>query len=216
MKNVVVSLITVAGLAGAASADMLNVPAGQRVYTSSDVHMVATPLDSGGTDAGGTVVYSSIPGPYAAVAAGAFAQRDDYTSTNNTGSFNVDLFKFVGGVTAVGGVLDFFFLDNTAPTPNVVSSFSIQFPQAGNFIWTITFGTSDPVALDAGQLQIQTETGTTGQWFLTTTAASPGSNSFSSGFGSPTNIQCFEMQIPAPGSLALLGLGGLLAGRRRR
>jgi len=221
MRLLITSLVAVAGFAGAASADFLTVPANQHLYTSHDAGMVASPLTGDSTRAGGAPQYSSIAAPatgYQALADGTFAQRDDYTSIA-AGNFNLDLFKFVGGVTAVGGILDFFFLDNATPTPNVVASFAIQFPQAGHFIWSITFGAADPVILNAGQLQIQSRTGSSGAWWFTSTPAAPGNNSFTSGSGSqftPPLIQTFEMQVPGPGSLALLGLGGLVGLRRRR
>src|SRR4051812_17018922 len=219
MRLLITSLVAVAGFAGTAAADFLTVPANAPLYDAHNASIQAAPIGSSDGRAGGAPQYSSIPGPYSALAAASFSQRDDYTSIHVGGQFEVDAFRFVGGVTAVGGILDFFFLDNNVPTPNVISAFAIAFPQAGNFIWTITFNIPDPIAKDAGQLQIQTRGTTTGQWFATTTAAAPGSNSFQTGYGSTFTtpaIGTFEMQIPAPSSLALLGLGGLVALRRRR
>jgi hypothetical protein len=216
----VVALVAVAGLAGAARADRLDLLPGSPVFNASNSRMAAADLQSqgGSPQDTGPAVYSSVPGPYAAPAASSFVANDDYTTSQPANStFLLDGFKFVGGVTAAGMQLDFFFLDNTN---TVVSSFGLAFPQSGNFVWTITFGTADPTVPAGGSLQVQAHTATdTGQWFLTTTAASPGSNSFSVGYGStlsPARIAAFELQIPAPGSLALLGFGGVIAGRRRR
>jgi len=214
--------LKIAGLlalaAGTASADIaLPLPSNHAMLPASAV--VARPLDS--TDATrGVPVYSSIPGPYSALVAGAFAHRDDYQSVHpatGSGNFQMDAMRFVGGVTAVGGILDFFFLDATGST--IISSFGVAFPSAGDFIWTITVG-SLPVGVN-GQLQIQSRTGTTGRWFATSTAAAPGSNSFTFGHGSTFSsgpkIATFELQaLPAPGAMALLGMGGLIATRRRR
>jgi hypothetical protein len=203
-------LFAVAGLAAAANAGFFDVNADQRMITT----ISAAPLDE--IAPAGTPLYSSIPGPYSAFSAAAFAFVDDY-QTGGVGTFQVDAMKFVGGVTAAGGILDFFLLDNAN---NVVSSFGVALPQAGNFIWTITLNT--PVnAAHNGRLQIQTRGATTGQWFMTSTAPSVGTNSVAFGLGSnlnPQRIAAFEIQqlVPAPSSAALLGLGGLMAARRRR
>lgn len=207
-------LLALAALAGTASADIISVPANQPMYEAT-----GSPLD--GPSPRGAPVYSSIPGPYFAFAAGAFANRDDYTSTlPGVGNFTMDAMRFVGGVAAVGNILDFFFLD---PANNVVSSFGVSFPQAGDFIWTITLGAGLPAA-KVGQMQIQNRTGSTGRWFMTTTAPSTGANNNLAGHGSTIppasggpGYGAYELQnLPAPGALALLGLGGLMATRRRR
>lgn len=203
-------LLALAALAGTASADIIPVPSNQTMFSAT-----ATDLDA--PTPRGAPVYSSIPGPYFAFAAGAFAHRDDYvTSLGGPGNFTCDALRFVGGVTAVGMILDFFLLD---PLNNVVSSFGVTFPQAGNFIWTITLGAGLPAA-QIGQFQIQNRAGSTGQWFMTTTAPSVGTNNALAGHGStltPPGYGAYELQnLPAPGALALLGLGGLMAARRRR
>lgn len=206
-------LLAVAGLAAAASADFINVPANQRTVLS----VTAAGLDE--VTPAGTPVYAGIPGPYTAYAVGAFAENDDY-QTGGAGNFQCDVVKFVGGVSAVGGTLDFFFLDSTGV--NVISSFAVALPSAGDFIWTITL-TPGPgfTAAHDGRLHIQTRLGTTGRWFMTTSAPTTGTNSLAVGHGSelvnPARA-AFELQelVPSPGSLALLGLGGLAAARRRR
>ena len=90
----------------------------------------ASPLDAT-FPAVDQMVYSGVPGPYSAFAAGNFAQNDDYqanlagTPFFGNSQFQVKSMQFVGGVTAVGGILDFFFLDSTGT--NVRSSFSVAF-----------------------------------------------------------------------------------------
>lgn len=218
MKTVLKAVGMLAIAAGTASADIrLDLPSNHVMLPASAVEAIA--LDSGATSRG-TPVYSSMVGPFSALAAGAFAHRDDYVSIHpptGSGNFIMDAFKFAGGVTAVGGILDFFFLDAGL---NVVSSFGVTLPSAGDFLWTITPTVPAPAAV-GGFLQIQSRTGTTGRWFATSTAAAPGSNSFASGHGSTFSsgpkIASFELQaLPAPGAAALLGLGGLVATRRRR
>lgn len=217
MKTVlkVVGLLALA--AGTASADVrLDLPANHVMLPASAV--TANALDSSASDRGAPV-YSSIPGGYSAYAAGAFAKIDDYQSIHpatGSGNFKMDAWKFVGGVTAIGGILDFFFLDNSN---NVISSFGVTLNTAGDFIWTITPTIPANVAVN-GRLQIQNRTGTSGRWFMTTTAPFPGTNSLTFGHGSELSPQrqgAFELQaLPAPGAAALLGLGGLVATRRRR
>ena len=218
MKNVLKIAGVLALAAGTASADIaLDLPSNHVMLPASAVS--ARPLDSVDTNRGAPM-YSSIPGPYSALAASAFAHRDDYVSIHpatSSGTFLMDAWRFVGGVTAVGMTLDFFFLDAGL---NIVSSFGVPLSSAGNFIWTITPTVPAPVA-NGGFLQIQVRAGSTGQWFATSTAAAPGSNSFASGHGSTFSsgpkIAAFEIQaLPTPGALALLGMGGLVATRRRR
>lgn len=172
----------------------------------------------------GTSVYSSLAGPYSAYALGAFANRDDYQTSIAGGfgtRFTMDTFKFVGGVGAVGDVLDFFFIE--PGTNNVMASFGVQFSQAGDFIWTITLGAGAGIGNipASGDIQIQSRGSATGRWFMTTTAPITGTNDSAFGHGSaltPTaGYGAFEMQsLPTPGTLALVGLGGLIAARRRR
>jgi MYXO-CTERM domain-containing protein len=169
-----------------------------------------------------TVVYTGIPGPYSAFAA---AQgpigTDDYTTTQ-TGTFNLAAMRFVGGVSTAGNTIDFEFLD---ATNTVVNSFGISFAQAGDFIWTVTLapgdGSTSTFAIPAaGTIRASVREGGAGRWFFTTTAPTIGSNDFAVGAGAaltPQRNQAFELtDVPAPGSMALLGLGGLVALRRRR
>lgn len=169
-------------------------------------------------------VYVGQAGPYAAFAAGAFAQNDDYQANlANTPylalpQFQVAKVIFVGGVTAVGGTLDFFFLD--APGTTVVDSFAVSLPSAGDFIWTITL--SPGIYADTnGRLQIQNRTGSSGRWWFTSTAPIEGTNSFAVGTGSglnPQQNQAFSLQaVPEPGTMIALGAGiAAIAARRRR
>lgn len=218
MKTVLKAVALLAIAAGTASADIrLDLPSNHVMLPASAVDALA--LDAGATSRG-TPVYSSMAGPFSALAAGTFVHRDDYVSVHpatGSGNFIMDVFQFAGGVTAVGGILDIFFLDAGL---NVVSSFGVSLPTAGDFLWTITPTVPAPVAV-GGFMQIQSRTGSAGRWFATSTAALPGSNSFASGHGSTFSsgpkIAAFQLQaLPAPGAAALLGLGGLVATRRRR
>lgn len=208
------ALVALAGFAGTASATLTLPSSAARAEP-----MVDTPFQNRVTAA----VYSGIPGPYSAFAAATGPVGfDDYASTV-AGPFNLAQFKFVGGVTTVGGQLTVQFFDSAQTQ---VNSFNITLPQAGNFIWTITLGAA-PDGSDstfgvngAGFVQISAATATTGQWFFTTTAPTIGTNDVAVGGGaqlSPPRNNAFELvNVPAPGSLALVGLGGLVALRRRR
>ncbi|MBI1191332.1 MAG: PEP-CTERM sorting domain-containing protein [Tepidisphaera sp.] len=170
-----------------------------------------------------TQIYNGQAGPYSAfAAAGGAIGFDDYTSTASGASTTLASLVFVGGVTNAGETISFQFFnpDNSL----AADSGSLALPQGGNFIWTITFGNL-PDGSDstfqiptAGILQLTVGTGT-GRWFLTATPPTIGSNNPTFGGGSQTSVpfNAFSLNaVPAPSSLALLGLGGLVAGRRRR
>jgi len=188
--------------------------------TAANAGFVATaaPLDSGsGYGDRATVVYSGIPGTYSAFAAATGPIGfDGYTSTVGGPTFLLESLRFVGGVSTVGGVITFEFFDSAS---NFVSSTSASFLTAGNFIWTLTLGTPITVP-SAGILQLRAAATTTGRWFFTDTAPSVGVNAVAFGSGSglaPQRNNAFELTaVPAPAGLALAGLAGLFAGRRRR
>jgi MYXO-CTERM domain-containing protein len=175
--------------------------------------LTAQSLSGGGFGDRVAVVYTSIPGPYAAAAGGLAASvTDDFVTTLSSPEDFVNM-RFVGGVTsnATGSnQLAFRYFDTSA---TLVSSFTVNFPQAGDFIWTINLAGSGLQTPIAGTLQISANSPTTTMhWYTTSTAPAVGSNvADSSG-----TYQAFETTTPAPASLGLLGLGGLVAARRRR
>lgn len=142
---------------------------------------------------------------------------DDY-DTGFTGMQTLDTFSFVGGVAAAGEVLFFEFYDSAS---NFVDAFSIAFGGGGNFIYTISGGGGAPIgtAFDsAGIVQVIADAGSTGQWFLADAGPTVGTeDAFFGGNFDGIYSHNFELNgIPAPGALALLSLGGLVATRRRR
>lgn len=177
--------------------------------------ITSQPLEGGTTyQERNTVVYTGIPGTpnYSAFpAATGNLGFDDYQSTMAGNFDNIIALRFVGGVTAIGGIIDINFYDSAA---NPLSSIAIQLPLAGPRIWTI----SGFAALGAknGFMELVARDGTTAQWFLTAAAPTVGTNQLGVGGAGTTLNHAFELTVPAPSALALLGMGGIIAGRRRR
>lgn len=217
------TIISAAGLAlsiAAASAVAGPVYGDHSTYTiftdGVNATITADPIDSGvgGSESVG-IIYSNIPGPYAAFPASIGSLGvDDYISTSTDAGDTLAVYRFVGGAAGGAGIMFFDFFDVGGA---FVDGFGVLFPAFGNFIWTITI--TDPTAIsipNAGFHEVSTDAATTGQWFLNDIGASIGSTVLGhdrSGDFDGT----FEVDvIPAPASIALLGLGGLVATRRRR
>ncbi len=238
MKSII-GIVAVAGAAAAASALPANIDrSGYTIYAPAS----AQALDVSSPEFAG-VAYSnltnSVEGFFsiantAPVANGALdvVSSTDYQSIAPNGGF-LEQFRFVGGVNAAqtdpflppnpGGVVFFDFFDAGG---NFVDGFGVNLSQAGNFIWTINI--SSEVAVAAGgfvQMAFDDENlfgagaATRAQWFVTADAATVGNNlnaEFTSPLGNGLH-HAFEMTlIPAPGAVAIMGLGGLMAARRRR
>lgn len=174
------------------------------------------------------VVYSAIPGPYFALsAANGLLGFDDYFTTQNTPTMNLTSFRFVGGVTSTATnrntlLVGFYNLAGTV----LQNSFSIALPSSSISIWSIT-APSNFVVPTSGLVAIFATNTTTGQWYLTSTAPSTGSNNpaFGQGYtsGGKPLYQAFELSgiaiVPEPGLLSMFGamsVGGIAFLRRRR
>ncbi len=198
--------------------------------TASAIDVSYAPITGGYSQRAPVDVFESVLGNYSAFpASSGILGIDDYASVATTSpNFFLAQLRFVGGVTAAGGILDFTFFD-AAGAP--VNGFGIALPQGGNFIWTISFGTPANNNDDStfaiphdGFMQISARNPGTGQWFLTPNPTTLGADDPTVGFGpggtssTPAGFNyAFTLrQTPAPASLGLLGLGGLLAARRRR
>lgn len=178
------------------------------------------PLSAGDlpqTRASNSVVFSAIPSPYAAFAAATGVLGfEDYTSTLGAGTGYLQSMRFVGGLTTAG-TMRMEFYDTTA---TLINSFTVNLP-SGNSIWNIGLESAanakDSTFLipGSGFIQIVALGGALGQFYLGTGAPTVGTSSLALG-DTTTHTHRFELTVPAPSSLALLGLGGLVAARRRR
>ncbi|TVQ82258.1 MAG: PEP-CTERM sorting domain-containing protein [Phycisphaeraceae bacterium] len=215
-------VLAAAGTALAAGPSTIGIDRSTMLLDNGLYTIQATPYDTEHTQRSGLgTVYESMgagSGFQAFGAASGPGGFDDYTSTA-PGNITLGEFQFVGGVTAAGGVVFFDFFDSAQ---NFVDGFGVQLPQAGNFIYTITLNT--PIVVpNAGILQafFNDDAGvgpfTSGQWFLSDAAPTVGSSDPS--FGSLTNgleHRFALVDVPAPGAIALMGLAGFAASRRRR
>ena len=233
MRKFVLALLVVAFVAPPAMAEL----GGPRDRSSTPIY---TPTgDFLGSEPGlrGTAVYdSSSPGDggyFAGVTAIGVLGYDDYVTQSG-----VDLtsMKFVGGMSqasGTGGSGAMMWLEFYDPnTFGFITSFGMDIPSSGWWIWTVTFPDPPFVIPHSALFQVvanSTFTGgggtysTTigGLWFLTTTdALTIGANDPYLGGGMTTGgtplIHQFRFDIPEPATLGLLGAGMLLVLRRRR
>ncbi len=143
----------------------------------------------------------------------------DYNSVS-AGDIALDQFMFVGGVDQADGVVFFDFFDSSGA---LVDGFGVAMAEAGNFIWTIDL--TDTMMISSSgfvQMSIDDEglagTGSTaaGRWFLGNNGATIGDAGSAEGDPDFNFAFALNSAVPTPSSLALLGMGGLCAARRRR
>lgn len=222
-----IAVVMAAGLAGTAVADIapFDVASIDRssmtIYSGAAVQATPIGAESGALFTAGTAYENMDPGNgfLAFPPATGVLGTADYDSAADD-DINMGAFRFVGGVAAAGEVIFFDFFDAGGV---FYDGFGVQFPQGGNFIWTITLATPQ-ITQDAGFVQLFADDGSavvasTGQWFLSDAAptiGSAGAADATGPAGESLNHKFAIDAVPAPGSIALLGLGGLAAARRRR
>lgn len=203
----------------------------------------ATPIEESGVTDRGTPVYSAIQAGAGYLSATSSPSSpivgfNDYQMSTDPGPFGapltnpvvaLDKMRFVGGVSVAGSSMDFYFLQNDSST---ATAFTITFASAGNFIYTLTLNGTP------GGVQVPTEgyyvslkgagAGTASQFYAGSTLGSGAptvgaqdtSNDFVFNYGGVTGAvpisERFELQVPAPGAAALMGLAGVVGLRRRR
>lgn len=212
MKSV--SVLALLALAGASQATV--------IYDSSNALITARPAESAlydGRDVG--VIYESTATASSGgtTVTGNIANNpaitEDYVSVAIDPLNGLTSHRFVGGVATANHVLYFAFYN---PQGMFLSSYGVRLPQAGNFVWTITPTPGSALAdiTPSGFAQMIPDTGANNPDLL------PSTVTFRFTAGAPTvgstagTVYRQTLTVPTPGALALLGLGGLVVGRRRR
>ena len=225
MKTAVVAMLAIAG---SASADLTGLDRSNYTIYQDGVNatITATPIGGDFANRGSADQYSDLdPGPtgYQAFAlATGIIGSDDYTSIAGD-DIQLAEFGFVGGVDQAAGIM---FVDFFDAGGSFVDGFGVALNNPGNFIYTITIGSS-VIAPNAGFVQFDVpgtslgplgpvNTGVQGQWFLGDAGATIGNAGAPVAAALNHNFRINGTVVPAPASVALLGLGGLAAVRRRR
>lgn len=207
MKKVLI----LAGVAALASVSFAQVFPGQNLEKKT--------LHFGGNNAvqaTAAPVFSAMSPSYTGFAAATgLLGFDDYTASPNA-AFPLTEMRFVGGVSAIGGTIQFDFADSVG-TP--VASFTVSFPVAGYYIWTIDdLGGLGITLPGSGRLALTATGASIGRWYLSTSAPTLGTEN-RTGYGSlTTHSHRFELStVPEPSSvIALIGGLGFMAARRRK
>jgi hypothetical protein len=214
MKSV---LCAAAGLSIAGVATAAPISGDFNLLDPSQYTLTATPLDGADSTRGelDPSFYSAIDGPYNAFSpATGDIGFDDYSSIAED-DIILTSFRFVGGVAEDDGTMSFQFFN---ADEELVDSFGVTLP-AGNFIWTITLN-SEVIIPANGIIQASVGEGFTGQWFLGATLPTIGTNDNTFGGANGGELSHrFELNgvlVPTPGAVALLGMAGFAATRRRR
>jgi len=182
--------------------------------SADNITMTSLETSSANQDRGATSLYSNMDagsGYVAFPAAAGALGFDDYVSTSAS-AFDLTSFRFVGGNVNAGTTMNVEFYNAAGDT--LVNAFSVALPSAGAFIWDITLG-GGFIVDGSGVVQLVSDDLSGGQWYLGDAGPTVGSEDVLFG-GSDPYSHNFELNTPAPGSVALLGLGGLVATRRRR
>jgi hypothetical protein len=143
----------------------------------------------------------------------------DYTSIS-AGDIALSQFQFVGGVNQANGIVFFDFFTSAG---DFIDGFGVQLADEGSFIWTIDLSESIDIA-SAGLIRMTVDDedlaggGSTaaGRWFLGNAGATIGDAGLAEADPDFNYAFALNSNVPTPGTLALLGFGGIAAVRRRR
>ena len=216
-KTAIVTIIAAAGMASAdVTMESVSDRSGYQIFNAT-----ATEIGTQSRGGVGPTQYDNVaagPGGYVAFPPSATNPigTADYQSVA-TNNILMDEFMFVGGVDVDGGTVFFDFFDAAGA---FVDGFGVSLASAGNFIYTITTGGTVEAAA-GGFVQMTVDDGgfsvPNAQWFLSDGAPAVGDALLEdAGGGNNFNFAIIGNEVPAPGAVALLGLGGMVAARRRR
>ncbi len=213
------SLMIVAGLAASANAQLLldssQYTATATSFTADNLNSdvtISNPVESVGVVYDSMLFEGNVQTPTTGLGGSIV---EDYVSIIDSPS-TLAVFQFVGGVETANHVVFFNFYDTSA---QFVSGFGVRLPSASlTSVWTITITDPTSIAVPAaGFVELVADDGTNNPDLLPTNAAWRFKD-VAPAIGS-TADEVYRMSldvIPAPGSAALLALGGFAAMRRRR
>jgi MYXO-CTERM domain-containing protein len=212
-----ITLMAVAGLAAVASAEL---PQVRQLVPGVDFTLSYEANDDGTT--GGNNPEMTMTGmSYDALAfvapvsenniAPGASLTEDYVSIQTDPDY-LAIHRFVGGVAVAGESIEFRWFDGNN---NFMGGYSVSLPSAGlTFVWTITINAASTLQVPKQGSMVMTNPVTNTGIANWRSKVAPPAIGTTTGVVFRTNMEVRD--TPAPGALALLGLGGLAAARRRR
>jgi len=193
---------------------------GVTIFDVNTARITATPIDGvfyAPRDTG--IIYDSSTTPSSGGTTVTAGQTivEDYVSVGVDPTNQLLTHVFAGGVATANHVLFFNFYNAGG---NFTGGYGVRLPQAGNFVWTITINPFGPggevIVPSSGFAQMVPDSGannaggvaSTVTWRFTASAPTVGTTA--------GTVYRQAINVPAPGAMALIGMGGLLASRRRR
>jgi len=228
MKKLLICVALMGLVAATASAEPFTNP-GNRSLTAN-LEITATPLQGGTPRVADYPIYENMgmtASLYYVSFQGGAVSADDYNKfvPGQSTVYTMDHFQFIGGVAQPGQVMFFTFFDSNG---SYVSSFGVQLPYGGGYIWTITGaggGSMGRPVHFGGFVQMWADDGSvvvlsTGIWYLNSdapTVCTTGPTYPGLTVGGVYLDHKFAILVPEPGTLALFGMGIMtLVVRRRR